>query len=112
MRWKARPGPTDDTGRPGRALNKLAQKHAEKAELVKLRYFTGFTVAEAAQALGISTTTADRYWTYAAPGSFASLPRTKKPNLVRVSRRILKARWGFSPDDGAFTLGRKSQTAS
>jgi len=32
---------------------------------VKLRYFTGFTVAEAAQALGISTTTADRYWTYA-----------------------------------------------
>ena len=47
------------------ALAQLAQKHPEKAELVKLRYFGGLTVAEAAEALGISTSTADRYWTYA-----------------------------------------------
>jgi RNA polymerase sigma factor (TIGR02999 family) len=59
------PGPTDDLVALDDALNKLAQKHPQKAELVKLRYFTGFTVPEAAQALGISTTTADRYWTYA-----------------------------------------------
>jgi RNA polymerase sigma factor (TIGR02999 family) len=58
-------GPTDDVVALDEALTKLALKHPEKVELVKLRYFAGFTVAEAAQALGISTTTADRYWTYA-----------------------------------------------
>jgi DNA-directed RNA polymerase specialized sigma24 family protein len=36
-----------------------------KAELVKLRYFAGLTIPEAAAALGISTTTADRHWAYA-----------------------------------------------
>jgi RNA polymerase sigma factor (sigma-70 family) len=47
------------------ALAKLAKLHPEKAEFVKLRYFTGLTVAEAAAALGISPSTADRYWAYA-----------------------------------------------
>jgi len=47
------------------ALNRLAEKDPIKAELVKLRHFAGLTVEEAAQALGISTTTANRYWTYA-----------------------------------------------
>jgi RNA polymerase sigma factor (TIGR02999 family) len=47
------------------ALAELALKHTGKAELVKLRYFAGLTVAEAAQALGISTSTADRHWTFA-----------------------------------------------
>ncbi len=36
-----------------------------KAELVKLRHFAGLTIDEAAQALGISSTTANRYWAYA-----------------------------------------------
>jgi RNA polymerase sigma factor (TIGR02999 family) len=47
------------------ALSKLAEKYPQKAELVKLRYFAGFTLPEAADALGISTTTADRYWIFA-----------------------------------------------
>jgi RNA polymerase sigma factor (TIGR02999 family) len=47
------------------ALARFATKHAEKAELVKLRYFAGLTGDEAAAALGISPATADRYWTYA-----------------------------------------------
>ena len=47
------------------ALTQLAQTHPEKAELVKLRYFAGLTVAEAAAALGIAPSTADRHWTYA-----------------------------------------------
>src|SRR5262249_12861186 len=47
------------------ALTQLAQKHPEKAELVKLRYFSGLTVAEAAEVLGIAPSTADRYWAYA-----------------------------------------------
>ena len=47
------------------ALSEFARKDPEKAALVKLRYFAGLTVPEAARALGISTSTADRYWTYA-----------------------------------------------
>ncbi|HEX2474408.1 MAG TPA: sigma-70 family RNA polymerase sigma factor [Lacipirellulaceae bacterium] len=47
------------------ALSKLAEESPEKAELVKLRYFAGMSVSEAADALGISRATADRYWAYA-----------------------------------------------
>src|SRR5687768_2511225 len=47
------------------ALLKLAEKHPEKAQLVNLRYFGGLTHEEAAQALGISTSTADRSWAFA-----------------------------------------------
>jgi RNA polymerase sigma factor (sigma-70 family) len=47
------------------ALTRLAAKHPEKAELVKLRYFAGLSGDEAAAVLGISPATADRYWTYA-----------------------------------------------
>jgi len=46
------------------ALSKFATKDQEKAELVKLRYFVGMTIEEAAQVLGISEATAKRYWAY------------------------------------------------
>jgi RNA polymerase sigma factor (TIGR02999 family) len=47
------------------ALTELSRQHPDKAQLVKLRYFAGLTLAEAAAALGISTATADRHWRYA-----------------------------------------------
>jgi RNA polymerase sigma factor (TIGR02999 family) len=47
------------------ALSDLAKEHPEKAQLVNLRYFGGLTHEEAAQALGISTSMADRHWSYA-----------------------------------------------
>ena len=47
------------------ALSRLEQLDKIKADLVKLRYFAGLTIAQAAKALGVSTTTANRYWTYA-----------------------------------------------
>ena len=47
------------------ALTELAARDPLKAELVKLRYFAGLTVEEAATALHISPATAGRYWTYA-----------------------------------------------
>jgi RNA polymerase sigma factor (TIGR02999 family) len=47
------------------ALDRLADEDPKKAELVKLRYFTGLSVEEAAEALSISRATADRYWAYA-----------------------------------------------
>ena len=47
------------------ALDRLAALDPEKAELVKLRYFAGLTIPQAAEALGISTATASRHWTFA-----------------------------------------------
>jgi RNA polymerase sigma factor (TIGR02999 family) len=47
------------------ALERLAVKSPRKAELVKLRYFLGCTMAEAAQILGIALKTAEEDWTYA-----------------------------------------------
>jgi RNA polymerase sigma factor (TIGR02999 family) len=47
------------------ALERLAEKDPIKARLVVLRYFGGLTIEEAAQALNLSTTTANRYWAYA-----------------------------------------------
>jgi hypothetical protein len=35
------------------------------ADLVKLRYFAGFSKLQAAEALGIAPRSADRYWAYA-----------------------------------------------
>jgi len=47
------------------ALEKFAVQDKRKAELVKLRYFVGMTIEEAADVLGISEPTAKRHWTYA-----------------------------------------------
>ena len=47
------------------ALDRLAVEDSRKAELVKLRYFAGMSIEEAAEALGISDRTAKRDWTYA-----------------------------------------------
>jgi RNA polymerase sigma factor (TIGR02999 family) len=47
------------------ALDRLAAHDAVKAELVKLRFFTGLTIGEAAQVLNLSEPTAKRYWAYA-----------------------------------------------
>ena len=57
--------PVDDVIALDEALSKLALQHPERAELVKLRYFAGLTVDEAANALGISPSTVDRQWTFA-----------------------------------------------
>jgi RNA polymerase sigma factor (TIGR02999 family) len=47
------------------ALDRFAEAAPRKAELVKLRYFAGLTVPEAAVLLGISLSTAEADWTYA-----------------------------------------------
>ena len=59
------PQPREDLIALDRALDQLAAEDPVKAELVKLRYFAGFTLAEAAEALGMSERTAGRHWTYA-----------------------------------------------
>jgi RNA polymerase sigma factor (TIGR02999 family) len=47
------------------ALERFSEKDPQKANLVKLRYFVGMTIEEAAKAIGISAPTAKRHWAYA-----------------------------------------------
>lgn len=47
------------------SLDRLAAADPRRAELVKLRYFAGLTLEEAAEALGVSVPTAKRDWAYA-----------------------------------------------
>jgi len=55
------------------ALTRLQDRWPEKAQLVKLRYFAGLTISEAAQALKVSVATAERYWTFARAWLYAQL---------------------------------------
>jgi RNA polymerase sigma factor (sigma-70 family) len=61
----ASPGPAVDLVALNDALNALAAHDSRKAELVKLRFFAGLTIRQAAEALGISESTADADWAYA-----------------------------------------------
>jgi RNA polymerase sigma factor (TIGR02999 family) len=56
--------PSDDLIALDEALVKLASIDKIKADLVKLRYFAGLTIDQAAELLGISQTTAKRHWRY------------------------------------------------
>jgi RNA polymerase sigma factor (TIGR02999 family) len=58
-------GPGDDLLALHEALGKLEKKDKRKAELVKLRFFAGLTIEQAAGVLGVSTSTADNDWAYA-----------------------------------------------
>ena len=58
-------GECDDLLALDDALEKLAQQDKVKADLVKLRFFAGLTNEQAAQVLGLSHNTVDRYWAYA-----------------------------------------------
>lgn len=58
-------GPSEDILALDEALTKLAMEDSVKADLVKLRYFAGLTIEQAAEMLGISRATAERYWSYA-----------------------------------------------
>ena len=55
------------------ALQRFAALDSRKAELVKLRYFIGMTIEEAAGALGISEATAKRWWIYARAWLYAEV---------------------------------------
>jgi RNA polymerase sigma factor (TIGR02999 family) len=65
--------PADDILTLDEALTKLAAEEPIKANLVKLRFFAGLPLPEAARVLGISTRTAERYWTYARVWLYAEL---------------------------------------
>ena len=80
------PSPADDLLALDEALDRLAADDPRPAELVKLRYFAGLTVAEAAAALGVSAATADRHWAYARAWLLRARRRRRPP-----ARKILPA---------------------
>jgi RNA polymerase sigma factor (TIGR02999 family) len=57
------------------ALEKLALESPQKAEIVKLRYFTGLEHSEIAEALGVSEPTVRRHWAYARSWLYAELKK-------------------------------------
>jgi RNA polymerase sigma factor (TIGR02999 family) len=61
------PGPGDDgvVLQVHEALEKLSKEDAEKAEVVKLRFFVGLENAEVAALLGVSEKTVQRHWSFA-----------------------------------------------
>lgn len=71
----AAPEPDDRLLALDDALTRLEQKDPRKAELVKLRYFAGLTIEQAAEALGIATSTADRDWSYARAWLFREMSK-------------------------------------
>ena len=59
------PKPREDLLALDEALDRLAAEDPLKAHLVKLRYYVGLSLPEAAAALGLSERTAGRHWAYA-----------------------------------------------
>jgi RNA polymerase sigma factor (TIGR02999 family) len=64
------------------AIEQLAQESTECANVVKLRFFAGLTIDEAAAALGISASTAKRHWAYARAWIFDVLRPDGNPTSI------------------------------
>jgi RNA polymerase sigma factor (TIGR02999 family) len=75
----AAPKPSLDILAVNEVLERLESRDKLKANLVKLRYFAGLSIPQAAEALGISKATADRYWAYARAWLHAELKRADAP---------------------------------
>jgi len=67
------PEPSADLLAVHEALERFEDVDATGAQIVKLRYFAGLTIPQAAEALGISSSTADRSWAYARAWLHAAL---------------------------------------
>ncbi len=65
--------PDDELIALDEALERLGRENEVCAELVKLRFFAGLSIRDAATALNISTSTADRCWAYARAWLFSAL---------------------------------------
>jgi RNA polymerase sigma factor (TIGR02999 family) len=70
------PEPSVDLLSLDELLERFERMDPAAATLVKLRYYAGLTIPQAAEALGISPSTADRYWAYARAWLHAELKKT------------------------------------
>ena len=73
------------------ALDQLAAHDAVKAELVKLRFFAGLTLEEAARVLNLSAPTAKRHWAYARAWLYRAMNRNRA-RLIRPRRAVSPGR--------------------
>ncbi len=69
----AAPEPSEDLVALDEALGRFAIVEPEKAQLVKLRYFAGLTIEQAAEVLRISPATAKRHWNYSRAWLFQAI---------------------------------------
>ena len=76
----ASPAPNDQLLALNAALDRFATLEPEQAELVKLRYFVGLKIEEAADVLGISEATAKRWWAYARAWLFDEINSRNEPD--------------------------------
>ena len=67
------PAPDDQLLALNDALDRFTALEPQQAELVKLRYFIGLRIGEAAEVLGVSEATAKRWWTYAKAWLFTEI---------------------------------------
>ena len=72
------PGDSEEILEVNDALDKLAAWNPSEAQLVKLRYFAGMTIEEAAAAMNISARTADNYWAHAKAWLFEAIERERR----------------------------------
>jgi RNA polymerase sigma factor (TIGR02999 family) len=73
-------GPADDVLAVNEALDELAAQDAQTAELVKLHYFAGLTMDQAAAMVGISPRTAYQSWEYARAWLYRRLAEADSPS--------------------------------
>jgi RNA polymerase sigma factor (TIGR02999 family) len=73
----AAPTSDDEILEVNEALDKLARQNSAEADLVKLRYFVGMTLEEAAKAMNISSRTADNYWAHAKAWLFREIKKQR-----------------------------------
>ncbi len=76
--------PSDEILDLDEALKKLERVDSIKVELVKLRYFCGFSNAEASELLGVSEKTGERYWAFARAWLFREI-RNGEPAMVTTT---------------------------
>ncbi|MGE0375713.1 MAG: ECF-type sigma factor [Planctomycetaceae bacterium] len=67
------------------SLDRLSRVDPQKADVVRLRYFTGLTIPEIAEALGISPRTADRHWAYARAWLLREMGQERAPREDSVA---------------------------
>ena len=73
--------PPEDVIALDEALTKLGEQEPAVADLVKIRYFAGLTLEQAAEILGVSRRTADRYWAYARAWLYKEITEVDRPHL-------------------------------
>jgi len=84
----ASPAPENQLLALNDALDRFAKLEPQQAELVKLRYFVGLKIEEAAEILGISKATAKRWWAYARAWLFNEIHPSKSPEVSQGHGRL------------------------